>query len=132
MENRRSTRFKFRLPLSVTLSGPERVNHSGYTKNISSGGVLFTSGREPKLRAVIEYVVTISRDAQPVSLRCFGTVLRCDPLPADEPPGFEVAATLERYIFVRGHPAAPGEAECSVNVDPSPGHLSSIVRKRMW
>jgi len=103
MEQRRTRRFKLRLPLSITRSGAERVTLGGFTKNISSTGVLFTSEREPDLGGPIEYVITLNQDgSQAVNLRCIGKVVRAEPEAAPETvPAFEIAATLERYEFVR-------------------------------
>ena len=103
MEQRRTRRFKLQLPLSITRSGAERVTHAGYTKNISSSGVLFTTAREPDLGGPIEYIITLNLDGpQSVNLRCMGKVLRADRIPTDDQkPGFQIAATLERYEFVR-------------------------------
>ena len=105
MEQRRTRRFKLQLPLSITRAGAERVTFAGFTKNISSSGVLFTLGREPDLGSPIEYVITLNHDGpQSVSLRCVGKVLRSErireALP-EEPSSYQIAATLERYEFVR-------------------------------
>jgi hypothetical protein len=104
MEHRRTRRFKLRLPLSVTRTGSERTAAAGYTRDISSNGVLFTTEREPDLACPIEYVITLNRDGpRSVCLRCIGKVIRAEPLDAnvDPAPGFKVAATLERYEFIR-------------------------------
>ena len=104
MEQRRTRRFQLQLPLSITRSGAERVPHSGFTKNISSSGVLFTVAKEPDLGGPIEYVINLTHEgAQSVSLRCVGKVLRSVPVAQSEDRGgnFQVAATLERYEFVR-------------------------------
>ena len=103
MEQRRTRRFKLQLPLSVVRSGAERFTISGKTQNISSSGVLFTSDREPDLGGPIEYVITLSHEGpQPVSLRCMGKVLRSEPaIGASHSSPYHVAATLERYEFIR-------------------------------
>jgi PilZ domain len=105
MEQRRTRRFKLQLPLSITRSGAERVTFEGRTKNISSSGVLFTAGREPDLGGAIEYVITLNHDGgQSVNLRCMGKVLRSDHLETgdgEQALAFQIAATLERYEFVR-------------------------------
>jgi hypothetical protein len=105
MEQRRTRRFKLELPLSITRAGAERVAFVGLTKNISSCGVLFTTGREPDLGGPIEYIITLtSEGAQPVNLRCVGKVLRAERSPSnisEERRTFQIAATLERYEFVR-------------------------------
>jgi hypothetical protein len=105
MEQRRTKRFKLQLPLAITRTGSERVVVTGRTKNISSSGVLFMADREPDIGGPIEYVITLNHDGpQSVNLRCIGKVVRADrivPLGADDESGFQVAATLERYEFVR-------------------------------
>lgn len=104
MENRRSPRFSIELPLSITRAGAARIAQSGRTRNISSMGVLFTAEQEPDLGKPIEYVITLpSRDEMRVNIRCMGKVVRCEPQSgAEEDAGrFQVAATLERYEFVR-------------------------------
>src|SRR5215467_10539002 len=106
MEQRRTRRFQLELPLSITRSGAERVTFAGFTKNISSTGVLFTADKEPDLGGPIEYVIVLTPDGpHSVSLRCMGKVLRADRVhaSADEiHANFRIAATLERYEFVRG------------------------------
>jgi hypothetical protein len=104
MEQRRTRRFKLQLPLEVTRSGADHVISSGLTKNISSNGVLFTAQREPDLGVPIEYVITLSQDGlSPVSLRCIGKVMRSQRVEGgpEDIPAYQVAATLERYEFVR-------------------------------
>jgi|SRR5271157_2567841 len=106
MEHRRTRRFKLRLPLSITRAGSERVATAGYTRDISSNGVLFTTEREPDLASPIEYVITLNHDGpKTVCLRCIGKVLRAERVdagPGSAPtPAYQVAATLERYEFIR-------------------------------
>jgi hypothetical protein len=105
MEQRRTRRFLLQLPLSITRSGAARVELAGCTKNISSGGVLFTTEREPDFGGPIEYVITLTHNgAQVVNLRCMGKIVRADRAdPGGDKafPAYRVAATLERYEFVR-------------------------------
>ena len=66
--------------------------------------MLFTSGSPHDLGGPIEYVITLSHEGpQPVNLRCVGKVLRSErtQIGVEAPRPFEVAATLERYEFVR-------------------------------
>ena len=88
------------LPLSITRSGAERVTQSGLTKNISSGGVLFTAQQQPDIGASIEYVISLGQVDPPVSLRCIGKVVRSNRSDGRQ-TAYEVAATLERYEFIR-------------------------------
>jgi len=105
MEQRRTRRFQLQLPLSITRTGAERVAFIGCTKNISSSGVLFTTRREPDLGGPIEYIITLNNEGpQSVNLRCMGKVLRADRLEGEEDDqgtNYQIAATLERYEFVR-------------------------------
>jgi hypothetical protein len=109
MEQRRTRRFQLELPLAITRAGAERVVFSGITKNISSSGVLFTAGTEPDLGGPIEYVITLNElGPQAVSLRCIGKVLRSERSTAVPEHPFQIAATLERYEFIRN--AEPASA----------------------
>ena len=104
MEQRRTRRFQLELPLSITRAGSEPVAVPGFTKNISSTGVLFTSGASPDLGGPIEYIITLNHEGpQPVNLRCVGKVLRAERTfsNGEDRRAFEIAATLERYEFVR-------------------------------
>ena len=105
MEQRRTRRFKLQLPLAITRTGAERVALAGYTHNISSSGVLFTAEKEPDIGGPIEYVITLNKEgSQSVNLRCMGKVVRSDRVEetdGDPRSAFQVAATLERYEFVR-------------------------------
>jgi hypothetical protein len=101
VEQRRARRFTLQLPVSITRNGTERIMQSGLTKNISSGGVLFTAEKEPDIGVSIEYIITLTGPAdQRVSLRCIGKVLRANRSDSSE-SAFDIAATLERYEFVR-------------------------------
>jgi hypothetical protein len=106
MEQRRTRRFQLQLPLAVIRSGATRVELAGCTKNISSGGVLFTTEREPNFGGPIEYVITLTDNgAKVVNLRCMGKIVRAgraDPDREEASPPYRIAATLERYEFVRG------------------------------
>jgi hypothetical protein len=102
VEQRRTRRFTLQLPLAITRNGAERAIQAGYTKNISSGGVLFTSEREPDMGGPLEYVITLGVPSdQIVTLRCIGKVVRYKKISDSSEPAFDVAATLERYEFVR-------------------------------
>jgi hypothetical protein len=105
MEQRRTRRFKLELPLSIIRAGAERVTMAGLTKNISSCGVLFTTGKEPDLGGPIEYIIMLNQDSpQPVNLRCVGKVMRAERtqfIAEEDPTTYQIAATLERYEFVR-------------------------------
>lgn len=96
IEQRKNQRFELRLPLEIIRAG-ENLNNAGETKNVSSCGVLFTSGEPVEVGESIEYLITFPKASGSrieVKLRCVGKVLRGD---ADS----TFAATLERYEFLR-------------------------------
>jgi hypothetical protein len=107
MEQRRTRRFQLQLPLSIIRSGAARVELAGCTNNISSGGVLFSTEGQPDFASPIEYVITLARDDQQVvNLRCMGRIVRADreePGREEASQAYRIAATLERYEFVREH-----------------------------
>ena len=67
--------------------------------------MLFTAEDPPNIGGLIEYIITLNGHAHPsVNLRCIGKVLRSEPLREESTPrqpAFAVAATLERYEFLR-------------------------------
>src|SRR5262249_26994245 len=98
-------RFELALPLEIVRAGSERISETGTTRNISSGGVLFTAAKELEIGGPVEYVVTLtSGTGGAVKLRCMGKVLRSQKNgPEDQDPGVEVAISLERYEFLRSN-----------------------------
>jgi hypothetical protein len=73
------------------------------TRNISSGGVLFSSEADVPLGGAIEYIVTLADlHGMHVDLRCFGKVVRMvKAAAAPKAAEYLIAATLDRYQFVR-------------------------------
>ncbi len=105
-DQRRSKRFDLRLPFELIREGSRARHEAGETMNLSSAGVLFTSGVELEVGAPIEYFITLppdSKNSEGVRLRCLGKVVRrhrTDTPDAGE-EGIAMAATLERYEFIR-------------------------------
>jgi hypothetical protein len=104
-DQRRSKRFEIQLPLEIQRAGTQRIFRSGKTRNISSGGVLFTSDLQVEVGGVIEYVLNLpSGPGSTVNLRCLGKVLRLERsagMNSGGANGYAIAATLERYEFQR-------------------------------
>lgn len=99
MDQRRARRYELKLPVELVRAGATRVSVAGETCNVSSGGVLFTEPGVPmEVGQPVEYMIDLPTGQRmgDVRLRCMGTVVRLD-------EGQQtVAATLERYEFVRG------------------------------
>jgi PilZ domain len=105
-EQRSAKRFDLRLPFELLRSGALAIHHRTETKDLSSSGVKFSSESQLPVGDAIEYLITLpgnNRDGSAVRLRCLGTVVRLEPnhrrSQKDRP--FDIAATLERYEFVR-------------------------------
>jgi hypothetical protein len=96
LEQRKNQRFDLRLPFEI-IRADGNIKNGGETKNLSSCGVLFTSGEPVEVGDSIEYLITFPKargSRVEVKLRCVGKVLRGD-------LGSTFAATLERYEFLR-------------------------------
>lgn len=86
-------RFDLRLPLEIIRGAEHQISE---TRNLSSNGVLFALEQDIEPGNSIEYVITLpSKDKRPVRLRCMGKVVR-------RANGAGVAATIDRYEFIRG------------------------------
>jgi PilZ domain-containing protein len=102
LEQRKTRRFTLQLPLALTRAGSLRLADAGLTKNISSCGVLFTAERELDVGGPIEYIITlIDQSSNAVNLRCVGKVVRQEKVDDSPNHPVTVAATMERYEFVR-------------------------------
>jgi len=72
------------------------------TRNISASGVLFTANSQVELGGPIDYVVTLTNvEGVEVELRCTGKVVRMEKTAQPASPDFLIAATLDRYQFIR-------------------------------
>ena len=106
-EQRRSQRFELRLPIELVRSGSAALGQCTETRNLSSAGVLFASESQIAVGEPIEYTITLptGRETHAVKLRCLGTVIRLEAKPgrakAEVERPFSIAATLDRYEFVR-------------------------------
>jgi hypothetical protein len=105
-EQRSAKRFDLRLPFELLRSGTLPINHRTETRDLSSCGVKFSSESQLPIGDAIEYLITLpgnNRDGSAVRLRCLGTVVRMEPNQRrnNKERPFDIAATLERYEFVR-------------------------------
>lgn len=78
-------------------TGGAVASGSGETHNLSSAGVLFTLNGDVPLGAPIEYSIQwpeVHKNSN-LELRCLGKVVRHE-------NGRTIAATVDRYEFVRG------------------------------
>ena len=110
IEQRRSKRFDLKLPVEIVRKSFLPVSSIGETKNLSAGGVLFSASMDVEVGEPIEYVITFpthSINGGGVNLRCLGKVVRLASRLSNSEgkPSILVAATLERYEFLRNEHA---------------------------
>ncbi len=105
-ERRRSRRFDISLPVRVTRLSNRAVELQGQTRDVSSVGAYFTLAERGLREGIpIEFLLTLQGavlnlpEVGEVRLRCRGRVARLDTL--EEAPQRGVAATIDRYQFVR-------------------------------
>jgi hypothetical protein len=100
-EQRRSQRFQLTLAMTLVRGTRGDINRIGETRNLSSNGVYFVVSGPVDLGSLLEFVVTLPEDislAGPVRLLCKGKVTRVE---QQEESLYGVAATIERYEFLR-------------------------------
>lgn len=107
-ERRRSRRFAIELPVEILKLGNKSVQMAGQTRDVSSVGACFTIPvEEVREGSPIEFLVTLKGTmfglaaVGSVRLRCRGRVIRQEALSESANPGRSVAATIDRYQFVR-------------------------------
>ena len=102
-DKRRAKRFPMRLPVAV------KADHKGdrqvvETRDVSSSGVYFDFSGPLEVGTAVEFLLTLPEPitkGSPVRIRCIGKVVRLDKTPGGNPGHTGVAATIERYEFVR-------------------------------
>ena len=106
-EQRKNQRFELKLPIELVKAGGAESPLIGETRNLSSGGVLFTAEGKLQKGDPLEYLVTLPAQGTEagIRLRCMGKVVRVDEREAPEAGAarhpFSIAATLERHEFLR-------------------------------
>ncbi len=104
-DQRKSKRFDLRLPIKLVREGERHLDEEGETMNLSSAGVLFRSNVKLQIGSPIEYLITLQPGGNRqngIQLHCVGKVVRHHHTGDDEEEaGIAMAATLERYEFVR-------------------------------
>ena len=102
MDQRKTVRFELELPLAVVRMGKRTVYDVARTRNISSHGVFFESGRPFETGEALEYVVTLTT-APDIYLYCHGRVLstKRDLQPGASKVEYKIAASVDRYELFR-------------------------------
>ncbi|MBI4479912.1 MAG: PilZ domain-containing protein [Acidobacteria bacterium] len=103
-EKRRAKRFPMRLPVAVKAEQLKSEKQVVETRDVSSSGVYFEFGTPLEVGASVEFLLTLPEPitkGSPVRIRCIGKVVRVEKNSSGEKGHLGVAATIERYEFVR-------------------------------
>jgi hypothetical protein len=115
IERRRTQRFELQLPVIVRWSdGSEMCEALAVSGNVSSNGLYFVLRESLKEGTLVELEMTLPNQitlAGPVRVCCFGHIQRCD----KEGANAGVAATIEKYQFLRDTDKAPCRESSSLN-----------------
>ena len=88
------------------------------TREIGSGGLTFSTGREILAGGGMEFITTLMEGKRPVRIRCRGIVLRVEKEYTEGETSFQVTVTIDRYEFLRSPQPAltaevtPGSRPC--------------------
>lgn len=100
MERRASRRFTMTLPLTVRYNGSNgAIERQGHTRDVSFRGLYFVADENFERGSAIEFILTLPKEitmAGDVRIRCFGEVVRVEPLNGRS----GVATRIERYEFL--------------------------------
>ena len=103
-EKRRAKRFPMRLPVAVKADKQNPDKQVVETRDVSSSGVYFEFSDPLEVGATLEFLLTLPEPitkGSPLRIRCIGKVVRVEKDPPGEKGHLGVAATIERYEFVR-------------------------------
>ena len=103
-EKRRAKRFPMRLPVALKVEQHKGSRQEVETRDVSSSGVYFEFESPLEVGASLEFLLTLPEPitkGSPVRIRCIGKVVRVDKSPVGASGHMGVAATIERYEFVR-------------------------------
>jgi PilZ domain-containing protein len=103
-DKRRAKRFPMRLPVAVNWDQQKSNKQVVETRDVSSSGVYFEFSSPLEVGATLEFLLTLPEPitkGSPVRIRCIGKVVRVEKAPAAGMGHVGVAATIERYEFVR-------------------------------
>jgi PilZ domain len=103
-EKRRAKRFPMRLPVAVKVDTQKLGKQVVETRDVSSSGVYFEFGDPLEVGAAVEFLLTLPEPitkGSPVRIRCIGKVVRVEKEHHGDRGHTGIAATIERYEFVR-------------------------------
>jgi len=104
IEKRAIRRFALQLPVTITGHSGESMEATAESRDVSSHGICFYCDTAMEPKSAIEFTLTLPSEitmSEPLSVRCFGTVVRVEREQASEQPKrFAVAAAITNYEFL--------------------------------
>src|SRR5688572_11973429 len=103
-DKRRARRFPITLPALVKADDVANESATVSTKDVSSSGIYFEFTAPLELGTALEFILTLPEQitkGNAVRIKCMGKVVRVDHGRADVYSSVGIAATIERYEFLR-------------------------------
>lgn len=103
-DKRRARRFPMQLPVSIKPENSKTNASVVQTRDVSSSGIYFEFETPMTVGTQVEFLMTLPEPltkGTPVRIRCIGKVVRVEPDSKAGPQQVGIAATIERYEFVR-------------------------------
>lgn len=108
-ERRTARRYDLSLPVTVRVPlNREPSSHSGHTRDISTRGVYFITGKELDSGSELDFTLTLPAEftrGTEVFVRAHGRVIRVDKKRDDVHDLVGIAAVIERYDIIRADSA---------------------------
>ena len=103
-DKRRARRFPMQLPVSIKPEHSKNNPQTVQTRDVSSSGIYFEFETPMTVGTSVEFLMTLPEPltkGTPVRIRCIGKVVRVEPDSKSNHSQVGIAATIERYEFVR-------------------------------
>ena len=103
-DKRRARRFPMQLPVSIKPEQSKNGAQMVQTRDVSSSGIYFEFQTPMSIGTSVEFLMTLPEPltkGTPVRIRCIGKVVRVEPDAKTGVSQVGIAATIERYEFVR-------------------------------
>lgn len=103
-DKRRARRFPMQLPVSIKSEHDKHDSQLVQTRDVSSSGIYFEFEAPMNVGSSVEFLMTLPEPltkGSPVRIKCIGKVVRVERDSKGGPTQVGIAATIERYEFVR-------------------------------
>jgi len=109
MDRRSTRRYDVTLPITVDKYSPQTAESlAGSTRDMSIGGIYFTTGHELLPGLEFDFTARFPADlthGRKILIRAHGKVVRAEKEKADDNKRVGIAAVIEKYEFVLAEPS---------------------------